>query len=278
METGQKTIQKKTRIEKTSNIKLSIHISLNGLSFCIIDLISNEIDFLRTYSLSKNTTPKELLKTLKKGFKENNELSNSFSSVKIIHYNNLSTVVPEPLFDKNNALSYLKFNSKILQNDYAAYDEIFNNECVNVYIPYVNINNYIFKMFDSFVYNHYSSIILEKVKLNEKNTITPSLYLNINSNHMELIYFVKNKLTFYNRFDFNTKEDIIYYLLFTIDQLKLNPEEIPLVITGNISEDDDNYKIIYEYIRNVSTFNSEINQENKFYNSLKSDIILLNSF
>tara|TARA_B100000470_G_scaffold56676_1_gene42745 strand:- start:885 stop:1721 length:837 start_codon:yes stop_codon:yes gene_type:complete len=278
METGQKTIQKKTRIEKTSNIKLSIHISLNGLSFCIIDLISNEIDFLRTYSLSKNTTPKELLKTLKKGFKENNELSNSFSSVKIIHYNNLSTVVPEPLFDKNNALSYLKFNSKILQNDYAAYDEIFNNECVNVYIPYVNINNYIFKMFDSFVYNHYSSIILEKVKLNEKNTITPSLYLNINSNHMELIYFVKNKLIFYNRFDFNTKEDIIYYLLFTIDQLKLNPEEIPLVITGNISEDDDNYKIIYEYIRNVSTFNSEINQENKFYNSLKSDIILLNSF
>ncbi|MAU25360.1 MAG: hypothetical protein CMC34_01055 [Flavobacteriaceae bacterium] len=278
METGQKTIQKKTRIEKTSNIKLSIHISLNGLSFCIIDLISNEIDFLRTYSLSKNTTPKELLKTLKKGFKENNELSNSFSSVKIIHYNNLSTVVPEPLFDKNNALSYLKFNSKILQNDYAAYDEIFNNECVNVYIPYVNINNYIFKMFDSFVYNHYSSIILEKVKLNEKNTTTPSLYLNINSNHMELIYFVKNKLTFYNRFDFSTKEDIIYYLLFTIDQLKLNPEEIPLVITGNISEDDDNYQIIYKYIRNVSIFNSEINQENKFYNSLKSDIILLNSF
>lgn len=278
METGQKTIQKKTRIEKTSNIKLSIHISLNGLSFCIIDLISKEIDFLRTYSLSKNSTPKKLLKTLKKGFKENGELRNSFSSVKIIHYNNLSTVVPEPLFDKKNALSYLKFNSKILQNDHIAYDRIFNNECVNVFIPYVNINNYIFKMFDSFVYNHYSSIILEKVKLNEKNTTTPSLYLNININHMEITYFVKNKLVFYNRFDFNTKEDVMYYLLFTIDQLKLNPEEIPIVITGNISEDDDNYKIIYKYIRNVSIFNSEINQENKFYNSLKSDITLLNSF
>ena len=62
METGQKTIQKKTRIDKASNIKLSIHISLNGLSFCIIDLFSNQVSFLRTYSLSKNTTPKELLK------------------------------------------------------------------------------------------------------------------------------------------------------------------------------------------------------------------------
>ena len=278
METGRKTIQKKTRIERTSNIKLSIHISLNGLSFCIIDLISREIDFLRKYSLPKNSNPKELLKTLKKGFKENHELNNRFSSIKIIHYNNLSTIVPEALFDKNNALSYLKFNSKILQNDYVACDKIFNNECVNVYIPYVNINNYIFKKFDSFVYNHYSSIILEKVKLNEKNTTTPSLYLNINDNHMELTYFLKNKLMFYNRFDFTTKEDVIYYLLFTIDQLKLNPEEIPLVITGNISEDNDNYKIIYKYVRNVSIFNSEINRESKFYNSLKSDITLLNSF
>ena len=124
METGQKTIQKKTRIDETSNIKLSIHVSLNGLSFCIIDVISKEISFLRTYSLSKTSTPKELLKTLIKGFKENDELSNNFSSVKIIHYNNLSTVVPEPLFDKNNALSYLKFNSKILQNDYVAFDKI----------------------------------------------------------------------------------------------------------------------------------------------------------
>ena len=278
METGQKTIQKKTRIDKASNIKLSIHISLNGLSFCIIDLFSNQVSFLRTYSLSKNTTPKELLKVLKKGFKDNAELKNNFSSVKAIHYNSLSTLVPGALFDKNNALSYLKFNSKILQNDYVAYDKIFNNECVNVYIPYVNINNYIFKIFDVFVYNHYSSIILEKVKLIEKNATTPSLYLNINDNHMELIYFVENKLVFYNRFDFNSTEDLIYFLLFTLDQLKLNPEEISLVITGNISENDDNHKIIFKYVRNVSIYNSEINKENRFYNNLKSDITLLNSF
>ena len=64
-------------------------------------------------------------------------------------------------------------------------------------------------MFDSFVYNHYSSIILEKVKLNEKNTTTPSLYLNININHMEITYFVKNKLVFYNRLSQTLPPDTI---------------------------------------------------------------------
>ena len=278
METGQKTIQKKNRIDLTSNIRLSIHISLNGLSFSIVDLISDEIIFYKKHVFTKKTTPKSLLKELKKYFKETPELNDTFSSVKIIHYNNLSTVVPEVVFDKNNALSYLKFNSQILQNDYVAYDQIFNNECVNVYIPYVNINNFIFKKFDSFIYNHYSSIILEEVKSNEKNSINPSLYLNMGLNHIEVIYFQNNKLIFYNTFDYSTKEDVIYYLLFTIDQLKLNPEKTPLIISGSISIDDEYYEIIYKYVRNVSLYNSNIKSDNAYYDDLKSNIIIKKGF
>ena len=257
---------------------MSIHISLNGLSFSIVDLISDEISFYKKHVFTKKTTPKNLLKELKKHFKETPELNDAFSSVKIIHYNNLSTVVPEVVFDKNNALSYLKFNSQILQNDYVAYDQIFNNECVNVYIPYVNINNFIFKKFDSFIYNHYSSIILEEVKSNEKNSINPSLYLNICLNHLEIIYFEDNKLIFYNTFDYSTKEDVIYYLLFTIDQLKLNPEKTPLIISGSISVDDEYYEIIYKYVRNVSLYDSNIKSDNAYYDDLKSDIIIKKGF
>ena len=278
METGQKTIQKKNRIDLTSNLKLSIHISLNGLSFSIVDLISDEISFYKKHVFTKKTNPKNLLKELKRHFKEIPELNDTFSSVKIIHYNNLSTVVPEVVFDKNNALSYLKFNSQILQNDYVAYDQIFNNECVNIYIPSVNVNNFIFKKFDSFIYNHYSSIILEEVKSNEKNSINPSLYLNIDLNHFEIIYFQDNKLIFYNTFDYSTKEDVIYYLLFTIDQLKLNPEKTPLIISGSISIDDECYEIIYKYIRNVSLYNSNIKTDSAYYDDLKSDIIIKKGF
>ncbi len=66
METGQKTIQKKTRIDKASNIKLSIHISLNGLSFSVVDLITGDISFYKRHVFKKKSTPKNLLKELKK--------------------------------------------------------------------------------------------------------------------------------------------------------------------------------------------------------------------
>ncbi len=71
---------------------------------------------------------------------------------------------------------------------------------------------------------------------------------------------------------------MIYYVLFAIDQLKLNPEETPIVISGKITEEDEYYKIIYKYIRNVSIFNSKIENKSKFYDDLRSDLILINSF
>ena len=66
METGQKTIQKINRIDLTSNIKLSIHISLNGLSFCIIDENKNEIVFLKKNCFSKKNNSKRITKAFKK--------------------------------------------------------------------------------------------------------------------------------------------------------------------------------------------------------------------
>jgi hypothetical protein len=65
-----------------------------------------------------------------------------------------------------------------------------------------------------------------------------------------------NLLKFYNRFEYLTKEDFIYYLLFTAEQLQLNPEEFPLVLMGAITEADELYQIAYKYIRDVSLLHS----------------------
>ena len=81
------------------------------------------------------------------------------------------------------------------------------------------------------------------------------MYLNIEKNHFEIVVVENNLLKFYNRFEYITKEDFIYYLLFTAEQLQLNPEEFPLVLMGTIDQEDEFYKIAYKYIRDVSFLN-----------------------
>jgi hypothetical protein len=81
------------------------------------------------------------------------------------------------------------------------------------------------------------------------------MYLNIEVSDFEIVVVENNLLKFYNRFEYLTKEDFIYYLLFTAEQLQLNPEEFPLVLIGAIAEADELYLIAYKYIRDVSFLN-----------------------
>ncbi len=83
-----------------------------------------------------------------------------FSEVIIVHRNDLFSLVPKVLFDPNELANYLKFNTKILANDLLEYDEIQAYEMVNVYIPFVNINNFIYDQFGDFEFKHHSTVLV----------------------------------------------------------------------------------------------------------------------
>jgi len=249
METGQKTIQKNNSLSKNRSKSLSIQISLSGLSFCILNRSSNTIEYLKSVSFEKKATPFEALERLITVLETNTIFEQSFDSVLLVYQNELSTCVPKQFFDEDNSADYLKFNAKILNTDFIAYDEISAIDSINVYVPYVNINNFIFDRFGVFEYKHASTILIQKLIQNFTNPKNPELYLNVSKNQFELVVIDKGQLVFYNTFEYQTKEDFIYFILFTIEQLKLNPETIITKLMGNISKEDDLYKIVFKYIQ-----------------------------
>lgn len=259
---------------------LSIQISLNGLSFCILNRTQNKIELLKHHPFNKKANPFELLEQLKSALESDSELSQTFSSVLVIYQNELSNLVPKALFEEQQSADYLKFNSKILKTDFISYDEIAINESVNVYVPYVNINNFIFDSFGTFEYKHASTILIDTILQNETFD-DASIFLNINQQNFELIAIKDKKLQLYNSFEYTTKEDVIYFLLFTTEQLHYNPETVKLKLMGNIDKDDEMYAIIYTYVRFVEFYNLSYNFE--FKSELEpidkhNDAILLNSF
>ncbi len=193
----------------------------------------------------------------------------------VVHDNELATLVPKPLFDETNLVDYLKFNSKILKTDFITYDHLNAEDIMVVYVPLVNINNFIFERFGSFEYKHSSTITLNRVLTLEKNSKLAKMYINIEPSHFEIIVVENNHLKFYNRFEYITKEDFIYYLLFTAEQLQLNPEEFSLVLMGAINDTDDRYKIAYKYVRNISLISNDAMLYSK--NMSSKHFTLLNS-
>ncbi|GAA3608546.1 DUF3822 family protein [Flavivirga amylovorans] len=271
--------QQNKNTNKLTNVELSIQISLSGLSFSILQKDSNKISALKHFDFNKRLTPLELLDSCKNIFNTETDLQESFNNICVIHDNELSTLVPKPLFEEDSLADYLKFNSKILKTDFITYDEIVLNDSVNVYVPYININNFIYEEFGAFTFKHVSTILIEEILLIEKNNNTPKVYLNISKNHFEIVIIEKGKLLLYNTFEYTTKEDFIYYVLFTVEQLGLNPETLHLAFIGDINENDDLYQIAYKYIRNISF--SKRNDDYNYDESPKyshSDFTLIKSF
>ncbi|WP_370480172.1 DUF3822 family protein [Tamlana flava] len=241
------------------NTELSIQISLSGLSFCVLDKNVNTISYLKTIEFDKQLIPLEVLDQLKHYFSTEEVLQQPFTEVKVIHDNNLSTLVPKSLFDENYLADYLKFNSKILRTDFITYDSISINDSINVYVPYININNFIFEKFGDFTFKHVSTVLIEEILKTEKNLETAKAYVNVSKDHFEILIVKNSKLLLYNSFAYQTKEDFIYYILFTLEQLELDPETISLIFLGEIDTDDELYIITYKYIRLVFLGNREDN-------------------
>jgi hypothetical protein len=140
-----------------------------------------------------------------------------------------------------------------------------NNQAVNIYY----LPNFVVEKAKDFWPNvnllHFSTAMIESLSINFKNKVDKkTLFVNLRDDCFDVVYFKENKLHFYNSFDFHTKEDFIYFLLISIEQLMLNPEDVNLIISGNIKETDQTYKMIHQYIKNYSFISRNDNYSYSF--------------
>lgn len=256
--------------------KLAIQVSLNGLSFCSFDTLSGNGISLKNIPFNNFQKSAKIEDLFAEVFRENAELIDKYDEIQVIHSNNLSTFVPTALFDEEFIGSFLQFNTKVFETDFFTYDELPTHEMVTVYIPYVNMNNFFIDQFGSFTYKHSSTILVDKLLTFSKNIEDRKMFVHLTESHFEIVVVQNQKLHLYNSFEYKTPEDFIYYILFTAEQLQLNPEHFKLELLGKISEDDELFKIAFKYIRNVSLFNQD-NDSTFSVSQNREHFILLNT-
>ena len=232
-------------------MELSIQFSLDGFSFCISNLENKKTLYFSEYTFKETqNSPKELLNKIKIIFKEDHNLQHEFTSVVVIHENNLNTLVPNLYFNEALLKTYLDYNIKTLKTDFIAFDDVENFSLKNVYVPYVNINNYLFQNFGEFEYKHHTTVFLEKLR-NVKKFDEKIMFVNVSTNNCYIVVLDNNNLLFSNSFTYQTKEDFLYYLLFTAEQLELDTNTFKLYFSGLIDTTSEIYKIAFTYIRNI---------------------------
>lgn len=231
-----------------SSQKLYIEVSMQNFSYCIKNQKNRQIVGFKSIPLDSFKAIDQQLDFI---FDKETALHSGFDDILVLHNNNLNTFVPSALFDKTALGSYLQYNVKVFPTDYFDYDSIESLQMENVYVPYVVFNNYFLDRFGSFDFQHIHTNLLQHFTHTSANNGTKEFFVHIADNHFEIVIIENKKLVFFNSYEYQTKEDFLYYILFVMEQLQLNPQEQLVELTGKTDPTSELYQIVYQYVRNV---------------------------
>ena len=248
METGENNpilIQtERFNIGLATSYHLSIQLGTYHFSYCLLNSSTLTYDYVKKYSLnSKDNIASEITEII------NNDdiLKAEFSSQSLAFVNFPSTLVPESLYKKEEAETLLSFNTKVTGKVLA--DNIVSQKAYLIYSVPESILGIVSTFFPKAKYKAQESILIQQYsQLNTENTKT---YLYLNEQKLGITIFDSDKLIFNNSFKYTSKEDLLYYLLFSLEQLNLSPNSIDVTVFGSIEDSDEHFILLYEYIRNI---------------------------
>jgi len=252
VETGSKIKAKADFIDQTqlrnSHPKhRSIQLDSDGLSFSILDLEKNTYIGVREYDF-KATDRLQVIWERYQNLREQDEWLRTDTHSQSMAWNfGVSTLIPNAFSSPMAEKTLRNFVQPLLPSDELFRDDLPAVEAGNVYPLPSSLHEH----FKGVKVVHGTTPFLEGMLRRFQNDEASRVLVNIENRQFTLLVLIDRKLQLFNRYPFQTSEDLIYYLLFAMEQLNLNPEEVPLTLYGSIEKHSALYEIAYKYIRNV---------------------------
>lgn len=178
--------------------------------------------------------------------------------------NDRYTFVPAAVFKEKNKDKYLAVLGLTDEDSVVCADYIKGADAYNVYAITKQEYEALQSSLETTKYYHASSVLVASlIKDNLERTDDVRVYLNIKDQKFEMIVLKGCDLLFNNTFRFKTKEDFLYFLLFTIEQLHLDAGSVPVYFLGMIEEKSAIVEATSRYMRDIRFMGKDYNAQNK---------------
>jgi hypothetical protein len=232
---------------------LSIELSLDGFSYCVLDTDRFRYVMLESFSLGNISDYAQLAIVLEDFVRNRKILTSTYQRISILFVNPLVTLVPSELFAYSEKNEYLDFNVNRDDTYEVRVDKLYNLSAYAVYpFPRVLLQkiNY---LFPGCRIRHMSTSLIENLTyLVRYGKVNPQLVLHVQANHFEILIYDQEKLSFFNSFRYQTRDDLFYYLFFVLEQLGLQAEDLDAMLFGEVSIKSEFYKKIKLYVKSLS--------------------------
>lgn len=230
---------------------MSLRLSANGFAFAIQDQARGKFIALEAYDLGQLSNAGLFTKNLKAIINQHALLRLKFGSVNVAVANAPATLVPAAVYEESTKHKYLAFNHQLEARCSIHSDRIRPIDAWNVYAVPNEVYELMQLCFPGFTIRQSSTSLLTAALAQFKHTVEKTLILHIQSDAFEIIVTENNRLNYYNLFKHQSPEDLMYFLMFVCEEVKLNPEQIDTVLVGELEKKSLIYNLLHKYFRNL---------------------------
>lgn len=200
------------------------------------------------YQLS-GSEPQDAEMDLRKVFGSEQMLSWPYADVRCAFFNAYATLTPRRMFDADHLPAYFNLLLPPAEYEYA-YDVLPEFECFLVYAVPPPVFRICRHYFPKGRFMHLATPFLKNVR-NQAPAADYGLFVNLRNHTAQIAVFDRRNLVFYNTAPFSKPADLLYFILLKYDLFRLDPAEVPLHISGQLSKDSDIYRLLYRYVRDI---------------------------
>ena len=198
----------------------------------------------------------------------------NFSSIKLIFFSDIPSIVPSKLFDKKYSNKYLETNTSNIKN--IRYDISNDKKITTVY----SVNNSLIKILNNrnikYSVKNYFTILYDY--LSGKNRISEglTLYINLNEDSFDILIFKLKEFIYFNTFEIDDKDKFLYYLFFVMKNYEVSSKKDKIIFLGKYEKYLEYYEIVNNYSQIdyiIDNSNSKFNIKSPFFSYLNDDNI-----
>ncbi|MFC0181740.1 Protein of unknown function [Pseudarcicella hirudinis] len=240
-------------IESIAQYNICQEITESRFRFWVIDHLSNEYIWLEDFHLQVPGEELSAFESLKLIYSEHDFLkSNKWKSVKITINNQSFTLIPADIFRKEYALRYLQLakGMTIGKDEEIHQDLIPEHEVINVYSSERELYNWFSETYPlmDVQFSHQSS---QMIRFALAYGAEQTAFLYLEEKTVTMVVSHEGNLKFCNRFSYENARDLVYYVLFVMNEIRIEPDEILVKLFGEVSDESEEFNLLTKYLPKI---------------------------
>ncbi len=236
----------------TEQLQLHFEVENNLFKIHIIEPKEKEILAFQTIDISTEYYEFDADK-LTQLFKSSPlKLMNKYQKVSLSLVSSKFTLVPTSLFHQEKAVEYLLATCSIDEGSVIIHREVNFLGAHAIFAMPGILKTILDEHFPSIDYfPHVVPTYLSLYNLFKAET-EPVVFVNIHSQHYDIIVFENSQLKLYTVHPIQTTEDFLYYTFYTLEQLKINASSTSVYLVGEVEKNSAIHEILIKYFKKSS--------------------------